>query len=109
MAEVIKKYLRWTPSLSPDVVGTRIFVSEPGGKVTRNSQGWQFPQGTAVHDNSECTIPDDLPGFPQVEDTYEIGVMAVDDVGNMADMTVISSPFDFDAPLPVTGLTLSDS
>lgn len=109
MAEVIKKHLRWTPSVSPDVVGTRIYVSNPGGNVDLNSQSWDFPMGTPVHDNAHCTIPDDLPGFPQAEDTYELGVMAIDDVGNMADMTVLSAPFDFDAPLPVTGLTLSDS
>ncbi len=108
MAEVIKKFLRWTPSLSPDVVAVQIFVSTPGGSVDLTSQSWTFPAGSAQFDNAVAEIPTDLPGFPQIEDTYEIGVMAIDDVGNKADMAVLSSPFDFDAPAPVTDLVISD-
>ncbi len=109
MAEVIKKFLRWVASVAPDVVAYEIFVSDPGGNVTLASMSWRFDQGTPQFDNLVVTIPDDLPGFPQIEDTYELGVMAIDDVGNKADMAVISAPFDFDAPAPATGLTISDS
>ena len=109
MAEVIKKFLRWQPSTSPDVVAVEVYVSEPGGSVNFVSQNWRFDAGTPQFDNSVVTIPDDLPGFPQIEATYEMGVVAIDDVGNKADMAVVSAPFDFDAPAPVTGLTISDS
>ena len=109
MAEVIKKYLRWTPSTSDDVIGVEIYCSEPNGNVTLLSQRWRFDKGTPQFDNAVVTIPDDLAGFPQIEATYELGVMAIDDVGNKADMAVISGPFDFDAPAPVTDLRISDT
>jgi hypothetical protein len=109
MAEVIKKFFRWEASTSIDVVAAIIYVSDPGGTVDMNSQKWRFDKGTPQFDNRVVTIPDDLPGFPQVEDTYEMAAQAVDDVGNLADMAVVSAPFDFDAPAPFTGLTISDS
>jgi hypothetical protein len=109
MAEVIKKFFRWEPSTSTDVEAAIVYVSEVDGKVSMSSQNWRFDKGSPQFDNCVVTIPDDLPGFPQVEGTYELGVQAVDDVGNLADMAVISAPFDFDAPAPFTGLTVSDS
>ncbi len=109
MAEVIKKFLSWTPSIATDVVKVVVFASDPGGSVSLASMSWEFLAGSSQFDNAKITIPDDLPGFPQIEDTYELGVMAVDDVGNKADLAVISAPFDFDAPAPVTGLVILDA
>jgi len=108
MAEVVKKYFSWIPSVSEDVVAAEIYVSEPGGNVTLASMKWRFESDSPQFQNNEVTIPDDLPGFPQVEAIYELGIMAIDDAGNKADMAVVSGPFDFDAPAPMTGLKLSD-
>ena len=104
MAEVIKKHFGWQPSTSPDVVKYVVYVSEPGGNVTLASMSWEFDS-----DVSEVTIPDDLPGFPQVEAIYELATMSIDDAGNKSDMAVISAPFDFDAPLPPTELYIRDA
>ena len=57
---------------------------------------------------SRICFPDDLPGFPQTEAVYELGVVAYDDVGNFSNMAVISGPFDFDAPPAPDGLSLFD-
>ncbi len=109
MAEVIKKFFRWEASTSPDVVAAIVYVSAPNGAVDLNSPQWRFEAGTPQFDTRTVVIPDDLPGFPQQEATYELGVQAVDDVGNLSDMSVIISPFDFDAPAPFTGLSISDA
>lgn len=92
MAKVIPRTIKWDPSAAADVVAYRVYVAKDPMQPDYDS-----PRAEVA--GTEIIAPD---GFPQGtfdEDTlYNIGVSAVDDIGNESDITVVSAPFDFVAP-----------
>jgi hypothetical protein len=55
---------------------------------------------------TEIILPDQVPSFPNVAGKLELGVVAVDHIGNESDMTKLYGPFSFSAPDAPTGLTI---
>lgn len=104
MAKINPKRLTWDPPLpESDVVGHRVYVAKEGETLDYNSL-------SALVDMPmlEIILPDQFPNFPLADANYNIGIAAVDDVGNESDMTLVSVPFDFAAPAAPTGVRVMD-
>lgn len=91
MAKVKKRRLSWRASASPQVVGYKLYWSMEGG-VTYNSTSAQLGNVTAV------ILPDDVANFKPGNGPLEIGLTAVDELGNESDMITVSAPYQFSVP-----------
>jgi hypothetical protein len=99
MARIRKRKVRWNPSNDSGVVGYKLYWAV-GKEVGYDSDFAELGNITGV------TLPDDVPSFPIVAGDIELGVVAVDHVGNESDMVKLSAPFDFSAPDAPTGLAI---
>ena len=91
MAKMKKRRLSWKPSASPQIVGYKLYWSE-GSEVTYESQSVQLGNVTAV------ILPDDITSFKPGNGPLEIGLTAVDELGNESDMISVSAPYQFSVP-----------
>ena len=103
MAKVIKKRIKFIPSTGEDVVAHRIYVAPEPDELNYASLfvEVQMPADSVI-------VPDEFPGFPMRDVIYNVGITALDDVGNESDMTMITAPFDFAAPPAPTGVEIED-
>lgn len=99
MAKIRKRKIRWNPSSTADVVGYKVYWSVGGG-VNYNSESAEVGMRT------EVILPDELPSFPLVEGEIELGITAVNEIGNESDMTTFSAPFEFAVPAPPADLVI---
>ena len=99
MAKVQKRKIRWNASNSPGVVGYKIYWAVGKG-VNYDSDFAEVGNVTKV------ILPDEVPSFPITAGNIELGVVAVDHIGNESDMTKLYAPFGFTAPDAPTGLTV---
>jgi len=99
MAKVQKRKIHWNASNSPGVVGYKIYWAVGKG-VNYDSD---FAE---VGNVTEVILPDEVPSFPIAAGNIELGVVAVDHIGNESDMTKLYAPFGFSAPDAPTGLTV---
>ena len=99
MAKVQKRKIHWNASNSPGVVGYKIYWTV--------GKGVNYDSNFAEVGNvTEVILPDEVPSFPIAVGNMELGVVAVDHIGNESDMTKLYAPFGFTAPDAPTGLTL---
>lgn len=106
MAKIQEKTIRFTPSPSPDVVTNRLYIEEAPAQVTYDSQF--FDIGNEVTDGYVVVNVAALAGMQNVDGIFNIGVAAVDDIGNESDMRVASNvPLDFVPPEMVGELMIS--
>jgi hypothetical protein len=96
---VKKRKIHWNASNSPGVVGYKIYWVVGKG-VNYDSDFAEVGKVT------ELILPDQVPSFPNVAGNLELGVVAVDHIGNESDMTKLYGPFSFSAPDAPTGLTI---
>ena len=101
MAKVKEYQIAWTQSDSTDVVGYKIYYMPEGEELNYGS-----PSVTVGNVNS-VSIPTDIPDFPLIDGSYQIGLTAVDDVGNESDIAVKTVPFDLVAPDVPTNLEVT--
>ena len=99
VAKVQKRKIHWNASNSPGVVGYKIYWAVGKG-VNYDSD---FAE---VGNVTEVILPDEVPSFPIAAGNIELGVVAVDHIGNESDMTKLYAPFGFSAPDAPTGLTV---
>ena len=99
MAKIVKRNITFDASTAPDVQGYKLYWAV-GATVDYNSDSLD------IGNNLSVVIPDDVPAFPLVEGDITIGITAYDDIGNESDMTVLTAPFDFDAPDAPTNLVV---
>lgn len=100
-ARVRRKKIRWRASLSPDVAGYKLYW-----KV---GKGVDFDSDCAELGNAtEVILPDQVPSFPLIAGDVEIGVTAVNHMGNESDMVKFRAFFNFAAPDAPTNLTVED-
>ena len=99
MARVRKKKVRWHASNGSGVVGYKLYWAV-GKEVNYDSDFAEVGNVTQV------ILPDDIPSFPILAGDIELGVVAVNHIGNESDMAKLSAPFDFSAPDAPTGLTV---
>ena len=92
MAKIKECILTFPPSPSPDVVGYKLYKEDAGTEVTHESSGYGLI-GTTVDLSS--VLPGDTDGI------YNLGIVAVDDVGNESDFSLMNNvPLDFVPPEP---------
>ena len=104
MAPVVKKLeISFPPSPSPDVTGYKLFVEEAPNTVTHDSESWDLGNVTTVDLST-------LNGMTTKDGTYNVGVCAVDDAGNMSSLSVAENiPLDFAAPDPPGAISFTSS
>lgn len=99
MAKIVKRSISFGASSAPDIAGYKLYWSV-GSPVDYTSTNADIGNKTTV------IIPDDVPSFPLVEAQVNIGITAIDDIGNESDMVTATAPFDFDAPDAPTNLVV---
>jgi hypothetical protein len=99
MAKIQKRKIHWNASTSHGVVGYKIYWAV--GKGVNYDSDF-----TEVGNVTEVILPDEVPSFPIAAGNIELGVVAVDHIGNESDMIKLYAPFGFTAPDAPTGLTV---
>jgi hypothetical protein len=103
MARVASKTFFWTESAAADVVGYRVYVEPEGTPVSYNSPFVEAGAVTEV-DLGELANGGFAP-LVDAEGNFNLGVSAVDSIGNESDIVVLPSvPLDFVPPAPPTAL-----
>lgn len=95
------KFLNIGASTDPDVVGYKIYWSIPPVVID-----FSPVNGVNVGLITKIALP--VVGMPTIDGELNIGVTAVDDVGNESDPAQGTFPFDFIPPSSPTGLSVSD-
>lgn len=91
MAKIKKRRLLWKPSTSSNVIGYKLYWAEEG-KV-------DYDSACALIGNvAEVVLPEQVPSFPIVKGPLELGVTAVNEIGNESDMMILDTPFQFSVP-----------
>ena len=91
MAKVKKRRLVWEPSTSPNVIGYKLYWAEEG-EVNYDSPS------AMIGNVTEVVLPEQVPSFPIVKGSIELGITAVNEVGNESDMMIFDAPFQFSVP-----------
>lgn len=99
--KVRKRSVHWNASLSPSVVGYRVYWAVGGG-VSFNSHF------SDVGNVTQVVLPDDIPSFPLVSEEVELGVTAINHMGMESEMSKCSAHFDFAPPEAPTGLSIEE-
>ena len=99
MAKVKKRRLLWEPSASPNVMGYKLYWAEEGGV--------DYDSPCAMIGNvAEVVLPEQVPSFPIVKGSIELGITAINEIGNESDMMTFPTPFQFSVPDAPTRLRL---
>jgi hypothetical protein len=99
MAKVKKRRLRWEPSTSSTVIGYKLYWAEEG-EVNYDSPC------VMIGNVAEVVLPEQVPSFPIVKGSIELGITAINEIGNESDMMIFPTPFQFSVPDAPTSLTL---
>ena len=104
MAKIKKRRLSWLASSSSQVVGYKLYWSQGGG-VNYDSQC------VTLGNITELILPDNVDAFTPGSGPIELGITAVDELGNESDMVTVMAPYQFSVPKAPKGLhmeTLKD-
>jgi hypothetical protein len=99
MAKMKKRRLSWRASSSSQVVGYKLYWSEGGG-VNYDSACAKLGNVT------EIILPDDVDSFTPGGGPIELGITAVDELGNESDMVTVMAPYQFSVPKAPQGLRM---
>jgi len=99
MGKVRKRTVRWEPSTD--------------AKKYRFYWSWKGPVGyesdfVEVENKTLVILPDEVPSFPTIAGEIELGITAVNAVGNESDMTTVKAYLDFTVPEAPKLLTVED-
>jgi len=93
MAKIIRRKLSWKVSASAQTIGYKLYWSQQGELGYESDCEYL---GNVL----EVIIPDGLSSFKPGTGPFDFGLTAVDDSGNESDMTTLTAPFHFIAPVP---------
>jgi len=100
MAKIKDVKLSFPPSPSTDVVSYKIYIEAVPTEVTHDSQSYD------LGDNTTDILLNTILGT--IDGVFNLGVVAVDDVGNESDFSLLSDvPLDFVPPEPPGALTIT--
>jgi hypothetical protein len=106
MAKISGAKIKFAPSGSLDVVGYKLYMEESSNPVGYSSVSFDLGAPEAVDGFIEVDIAE-LPGMTTYDGVYNLGVVAVDDAGNMSSMSVKNDvALDFIAPDPPGEVTI---
>ena len=91
MAKVKKRRLLWKPSTSSNVIGYKLYWAEEG-EVNYDSPC------AMIGNVAEVVLPEQVPSFPIVKGSIELGITAINEIGNESDMMIFATPFQFSVP-----------
>jgi len=104
MAKIKSRSINFQESISPDVVGYKLYYEEDPTEVTYDSPSvdldYTVSGGIVSADLNDNNITEAIDGI------YNVGVVAVDDYGNESDMSKGSLPLDNQAPTAPGAITL---
>jgi hypothetical protein len=101
MGKIKQKKLRWEPAAGEEPAKYRLYWSG-NGPVDYTSS---FAEVGSV---TQIVLPDDIPSFPRIAGNLELGIAAVNQVGNESDITTINAYFDFTVPEAPKSLVVED-
>jgi hypothetical protein len=99
MAKIKKRRFRWCASASPSVIGYKLYWEEQGEVGYHSNCAF-------IGNVTEVVLPDQAPSFPLTDGSIELGISAVNEIGNESDLVTFTAPFQFSVPLPPSGLSL---
>ena len=99
MGKVRKRTLRWEPSA--DAAKYRVYWS------TQGPVGYES-DFVEVENKTMAILPDEVPTFPKIAGNIELGITAVNEVGNESDITIARVFVDFTVPEAPKVLTVED-
>jgi hypothetical protein len=99
MGKIRKRTLRWEPSA--------------GAAKYRLYWSWKGPVGyesdfVEIENKTMVILPDEVPTFPKIAGNIELGVSAVNEVGNESGITIARVYVDFTVPEAPKVLTVED-
>ena len=99
MGKIRKRTVRWEPSA--DAAKYRLYWSTQGPVVHESD----FVE---IENKTQVVLPDEVPSFPKIAGEIELGITAVNAVGNESDITRVRAYVDFTMPEAPKGLTVED-
>lgn len=103
MAKIKTVTISFAASDSPDVVGYKLYVEESPTMVSYDSLTFDLGNNTSVDLST-------LEGMTSKSGVFNLGVSAVDSVGNESDMSLSNDvPLDFVAPNPPGEIVITRS
>lgn len=115
MAILKPTFLKFTPSTSPDVTAYALYIRRAAdGAVNEVDEFGAYvaarfevvPPTPAEGEKAQIDLAN-VPGMITEDTTYNIGVSAIDDVGNESSIEFLTDvPLDFAAPNPPTNLEI---
>jgi|GEM_PF-3130029 len=99
MAKMKKRLLRWQASNSPQIIGYKLYWAQGGGVNYASSHA-------NLGNVTEILLPDGIDVFSMGQGPVELGVTAVDELGNESDMVTLTAPYQFSVPEPPMDLTI---
>lgn len=91
MAKTKKRRLSWLASSSSQVIGYKLYWSE-AGEVNYDSKC------VTLGNVTEIILPDDVDSFTPGYGPIELGISAVDELGNESDIVIVMAPYQFSVP-----------
>ena len=115
MAILVPTILKFTPSTSPDVTGYALYIRKASdGAVNETDEFGNYvaarfevvPPTPGEGEKAQIDLAS-IPGMITEDTTYNIGLAAIDDVGNESSLEMLTDvPLDFAAPNPPTNLEI---
>jgi hypothetical protein len=102
MAYIKPKTLSWGPS--PDAVGYNLYWAIPPGALNPTDP-MSNPNVKTLGNVTSLVLP--IPELADVNGNVQLGIGAVDDAGNIADLSVGTFPLRFRAPQPAGPLSMA--
>jgi hypothetical protein len=99
VAKIKKRRFRWHPSSSPTVIGYKLYWSEQAGVGYHSDCAF-------IGNVTEVILPGQVTSFPEAGRPVELGITAVNEIGNESDMATFAVPFQFSVPDPPSSLSL---
>ncbi|MBN2033014.1 MAG: hypothetical protein JW836_07035 [Deltaproteobacteria bacterium] len=99
MAKIKQRRVRWEPSTSHTVIGYKLYWSQQGD-IGYNSDC------AFIGNVTDVILPEQVPSFPLVSGSIELGITAVNEIGNESDLVSLLVPFQFSVPDPPSSLSM---
>jgi hypothetical protein len=99
MGKVRKRTVRWEPSA--DAQKYRLYWS------TKGPVGYES-DFAEIENKTQVILPDEVPSFPKTAGEIELGITAVNAVGNESDITRVRAYVDFTVPEPPKALIVEE-
>jgi Tfp pilus assembly protein PilZ len=99
--KIRNRRIRWEPSTSHDVIRYRLYWSKKG------TLGYDSDYAD-LENVTQINLPDDIPSFPRTAGEFELGISAMNRVGNESELAKAIVRFDFRLPAAPRNLTVDD-